>query len=63
MLSSNSFSACLDTLQGYFTGEFQASQLIVLVVFRASCILVHFWEIQFEMMVVLKVWHNGEQFL
>ena len=63
MLSSDSFSACLDSLQGYSTGEFQATQLIVLAVFHASCILVHFLEIYFEMIVGLIFWHNVEQFL
>ena len=51
----------------YSTGEFQALQLIVFVVFvavelpPASCMLVHILEIQFEMIVGVEVWHNGEQ--
>ena len=42
--------SCLDSLQGYSTGEFQAVQLIVVAVFGAvdlrlaSCMLVHFLE-------------------
>ena len=42
---------CLDSPLGYSTGEFQALQLIVLVVFGAvdqplaSCMLVHLFEI------------------
>ena len=35
MLPQDSFMSCLDFLQWYFTGEFQALQLIVLVVFGA----------------------------
>ena len=51
--------SCLDSLLGYSAGEFQALQLIVLVVFGAlnkplaSCMLVHFLEIKFEMIVGL----------
>ena len=51
--------SCLDSLIGYSTGEFQALQLIVLVVFGAvdwplaSCMLAHFLEIYFEMIVGL----------
>ena len=51
MLPSPSFMSCLDYLLGYSTGEFQALQLIVLVVLGAvdqsfpSCVLVHFLEI------------------
>ena len=33
MLPSNSFMSCLDSLLGYYTGELQPWQLIVLVVF------------------------------
>ena len=46
---------CLDSLLGYSTGEFQALQQIVIAVFGAvdyllaSCMLVHFLEIVFEM--------------
>ena len=35
MLPSHSFMPCLDNLLGYFTGEFQALQLIVIAVFGA----------------------------
>ena len=35
-VASDSFVSCLDSLQGYFTGEFQALQLIVLAVFGAA---------------------------
>ena len=46
---SDSFMPCLDSLLGYAVGEFQALELIVLVVFGAvdkplaSCGLVQFW--------------------
>ena len=35
MLPSDSFVSCLDFLQGYCTGDFQALQMIVLVVYDA----------------------------
>ena len=35
MLPSNSFMLCLDSLLGYFAGEFKALQLIILAVFGA----------------------------
>ena len=35
MLPSDSFTACLHSLLGYSTGEFQALQLIVLAAFGA----------------------------
>ena len=49
----------LDSLLGYSTSELQALKLIVLAVFGAvnqplaSCMLVHFLEIKFEMIVGL----------
>ena len=67
MLLSDSFISCLDCLLGYSSGEFQASQLVVFVVFGAmylslaSCMLVDFLEISFEMIVGLQVSHNEEQ--
>ena len=33
MLTSDSFMSCLDSLLGYSTGEFEALQLIILMVF------------------------------
>ena len=51
--------SCLHSLLGYFTGEFQNLQLIVLAAFGAvdeplaSCMLVHFMEIWFKIMVIL----------
>ena len=51
--------SCLDSLLGYSTGEFQTLQLIVIAMFDAvdqplaSCILVHFLEILFEIIVGL----------
>ena len=35
MLPADSFMSCLDSLLGYFTGEFRALQLIVFAVFGA----------------------------
>ena len=45
----------LDSLGYYriFTAEFHALQLIVLTVFGASCVLVHFLDICFEMILGL----------
>ena len=51
LVSSNSFMSNLYSQRGYTAGEFQALQLIVLVVFSAFawtlafCMLVHFLEI------------------
>ena len=51
--------SCLDSLLEYSTGQFQALQLIVLVVLGAvdqllaSCMLVHFLDMKFEMIVDL----------
>ena len=65
MLPLDSFTSCLHSLLGYSTGEFHALQLNVLAAFggvylsRASCMLVHFLEIWFEMIVGLYVWHKG----
>ena len=59
MLPSDSFMPCLVSLPGYSTGEFQALQLIVLVVFGAvdqplpSCMWVRSLKIKFEMIVGL----------
>ena len=54
MVPSDPFLSHLDTQLGYSTGEFQALQLIVPVAFGvvdyplASCMLVHFLEIDFQ---------------
>ena len=59
MLPSHSFMSWLDSLLRYSTGGFQALQLIAIAVFGAveltlaSCMLVHFLEIKFEMIVGL----------
>ena len=53
MVPSNPFMSYLATQLGYSAGEFQALQLIVLAAFGvvdkplASCMLVHFLEIDF----------------
>ena len=53
--------SCLDSLLVYFMEEFHSLQLIVLVVFvavdvpLACCMLVHFLEIKFEVIVDLSV--------
>ena len=66
MLPPRSFMPCLHSLLGYSIGEFQALQLIVLVVLGAvdqplaSCMLVHLLEILFEMIVGVLVCHSGE---
>ena len=65
--TSNSSVSCLDPPLGYSTGEFQALQLIFVVLCGAvdeplaSCILVHFLAIKFEMRVGLLICHNAEQ--
>ena len=59
MFPLDSFMSCLHSLIGYSTGEFQALQPIVLAAFGtvdlplAPCMLVHFLEIQFKMIVGL----------
>ena len=51
MLPLDSLIPCLHSLLGYSTGDFQALQLVVLVVYGAvdkplaSCMLVHFGEV------------------
>ena len=51
---------CLDFLLWYSSGDVWDLELIVLVVYGAVdyqltiCMLVHFWEIEFEMIVVWK---------
>ena len=59
MLPLDSFMSCLHSLLGYSTGQFQALQLIVIAAFGgvdqpfASCMLLHFLEIYFKMIVGL----------
>ena len=59
MLHWNSLMSCLVSVVGYYTGDFQAVQLIALAVFGAvdwplaSCMLVILLEIKFEMIVDL----------
>ena len=54
MVQSDPFMTHLGTQLGYYTGEFQALQLIVLAAFGVvnqqlvSCMLVHFWKSTFK---------------
>ena len=60
LLPSDDFVSCLDYLLIYPTGKFQALQLIVRVLFGAVdwplalCMLFHFLEIEFEMIMGLQ---------